>query len=212
MDLLNNIVEKVKNYSLQNNLETLPVSSHYAYKTSQGQVDGMVGTYLKIKCEDIIDFANYIEKIEEEQNIHLGINFYSLENEEKIIYTNVLQLILRTIIITIILIGITSSINIINASLCERKEEFETLSRIGATTGNINKTLIYECIYMFIKAMLISIVLSIPILYIIIKSMEKVIILDEILIPFGSIGLFILILFVISIIITLYSTRFIQEE
>ena len=65
---------------------------------------------------------------------------------------------------------------------------------------------------MFIKAMLISIVLSIPILYIIIKSMEKVIILDEILIPFGSIGLFILILFVISIIITLYSTRFIQEE
>ena len=78
--------------------------------------------------------------------------------------------------------------------------------------GNINKTLIYECIYMFIKAMLISIVLSIPIIYIIIKSMEEVIILDKILIPFGSIGLFILILFVMSLIVTLYSTRFIKEK
>ena len=205
MDMINNISENLQNYIIQNNIDYPPIWIHYSGKD-------IYGKSLKIKCEDIIDFANYIEKIEEEQNIHLGIDFYSLENEEKIIYTNVLQLILRTIIITIMLIGITSSINIINASLCERKEEFETLSRIGATTGNINKTLIYECIYMFIKAMLISIVLSIPIIYIIIKSMEEVIILDKILIPFGSIGLFILILFVMSLIVTLYSTRFIKEK
>ena len=204
MDLLNNILEKITKYSIENNVEYPAIATHTDYS--------IFNEILRIKCEDIIDFSNYIEKIEEEQNINLGIKFYSLENQEKIIYTNVLQLILRTIIITIMIIGVTSSINIINASLCEREEEFKALSRIGATKGNINKTLIYECIYMFIKAMIISIVLSIPILYIIIKSMEKVIILDKILIPFGSIGLFILILFAISIIITLYSTRFIKEE
>ena len=138
--------------------------------------------------------------------------YYSLENQEKIIYTNILQLLLRTIILTIIIIGIISSINIINASLYEREEEFKALSRLGATKGNIIKILIYENIYMFIKATVISIILSIPILYKIIKYMEKTIILDKILIPFTNIGIFILMLFIISLAIAIYSAKFIKEE
>ena len=65
---------------------------------------------------------------------------------------------------------------------------------------------------MFIKATIISIILSIPILYAIIKSMTKTIILDKILIPFTSIGIFILLLFIISLIIAIYSVKFIKEE
>ena len=135
-----------------------------------------------------------------------------MDNQEKIIYTNVLQLILQTIISTIIIIGIISSINIINASLCEREEEFKTLSRLGATNENINKILIYENIYIFIKATIISTILSIPIIYLIIKYMKNVIVLDKILIPYASIGLFILLLLVISMAIAIYSTKFIKEE
>jgi len=114
--------------------------------------------------------------------------------------------------LTIIIIGIISSINIINASLCEREEEFKALSRLGATKENIIKILIYENIYMFIKSTIISIILSIPILYAIIKSMTKTIILDKMLIPFTSIGIFILLLFIISLIIAIYSVKFIKEE
>ena len=65
---------------------------------------------------------------------------------------------------------------------------------------------------MFIKATIISIILSIPILYAIIKSMTKTIILYKILIPFTSIGIFILLLFIISLIIAIYSVKFIKEE
>ena len=65
---------------------------------------------------------------------------------------------------------------------------------------------------MFIKSIIISIILSIPILYAIIKSMTKTIILDKILIPFTSIGIFILLLFIISLIIAIYSVKFIKEE
>lgn len=170
------------------------------------------GNYVKIKCENIIDFSNYMDNIIQNQNIDISAKYYSLENQEKIIYANILELILRTIILTIIIIGIISSINIINASLCEREEEFKALSRLGATKENIIKILIYENIYMFIKSTIISIILSIPILYAIIKSMTKTIILDKMLIPFTSIGIFILLLFIISLIIAIYSVKFIKEE
>ena len=170
------------------------------------------GNFVKIKCENIIDFSNYMEDIIQKQNMDISTSYYSLDNQEKIMYTNILQLILQTIILTIIVIGIISSINIINASLCEREEEFRALSRLGATKGNINKILIYENIFMFIKATIISIILSIPILYMIIRFMEKTIIVDKLLIPFTNISIFILLLFIISFVIAIYSTKFIKEE
>ena len=205
MDTFNNIEEKINVHPKGLNQQNIWM--HYG-NTSNSES----GNFVKIKCENIIDFSNYIENIIQTQNIDIFAHYYSLENQEKIIYTNILELILRTIILTIIIIGIISSINIINASLCEREEEFKALSRLGATKGNIIKILIYENIYMFIKATIISIILSIPILYKIIKYMEKTIILDKILIPFTNIGIFILLLFIISLIIAIYSAKFIKEE
>lgn len=203
MDTFNNIEEKINIHPKGRNQHNIWM---FFGNTSNS------GNYVKIKCENIINFSNYIENIIQKQNIDISVKYYSLDNQEKIIYTNVLELILRTIILTIIIIGIISSINIINASLCERKEEFKALSRSGATKENINKILIYENIYMFIKATIISIILSIPILYMIIKSMEKTIILDKLLIPFTNIGIFILLLFIISLFIAIYSAKFIKEE
>ena len=171
MDTFNNIEEKI-------NIHPKGLNQQNIWKFFGNTSNS--GNFVKIKCENIIDFSNYMEDIIQKQNIDIFANYYSLENQEKIIYTNILELILRTIIFTIIIIGITSSINIINASLCEREEEFKALSRLGATKENIIKILIYENIYMFIKATIISIILSIPILYKIIKSLEKTIILDKI--------------------------------
>lgn len=99
-----------------------------------------------------------------------------------------------------------------NASLCEREQDFNILHSLGATKGNINKILIYECIYMFIKATIISIILSIPILYGIIKYIENIIILNKLLIPFGSIFIFFVIILLISLAVTLYSTRIIKDK
>ena len=203
MDSFNNIEEKINIHPKGINQQN--IWRHFGNTSNSGN-------FVKIKCENIIDFSNYIENIIQTQNIDISANYYSLENQEKIIYTNILELILRTIILTIIIIGIISSINIINASLCEREEEFKALSRLGATKENINKILIYENIYMFIKATIISIILSVPILYKIIKYMEKTIILDKILIPFTNIGIFILLLFIISLVIAIYSAKFIKEE
>lgn len=203
MDTFNKIEEKINIHPKGTNQQNIWM--HFGNTSNSGN-------FVKIKCGNIINFSNYMDNIIQNQNTDISAKYYSLENQEKIIYANVLELILRTIILTIIIIGIISSINIINASLCEREEEFKALSRLGATKENIIKILIYENIYMFIKSTIISIILSIPILYAIIKSMTKTIILDKILIPFTSIGIFILLLFIISLIIAIYSVKFIKEE
>lgn len=203
METFNNIEEKINAHP--KSLYQHNIWKHFGDTSNSGN-------FVKIKCGNIINFSNYMDNIIQKQNVDIYAHYYSLENQEKIIYTNILELILQTIILTIIVIGIISSINIINASLCEREEEFKELSRLGATKGNINKILIYENIYMFIKATIISIILSSPILYMIIKFMEKTIILDKILIPFVNIGIFILSLFIIFLVIAIYSTKFIKEE
>ena len=201
MNTYNKIEEKFNNYTLKDNNSTK--------KWIWSDTDA---TLIKIKCKDIIKFANYIEDIDTKQNIGIDVEYFSLENQEKNIYINIVQLILKVIIIAIIAIGIISTINIMNASLCEREQDFNILHSLGATKGNINKILIYECIYMFIKATIISIILSIPILYGIIKYIENIIILNKLLIPFGSIFIFFVIILLISLAVTLYSTRIIKDK
>ena len=168
---------------------------------------------IRVNCGNIISFSDYSWNLARKDDLKYLIPLiYSLEYQEKMIYLDILQLILRIIILTIVVIGIVSAINIINASLLERREEFNILSRLGATNGNMNKILIYECIYMFIKALIISVILSIPIIYGIVKHMENVIILKKLLIPFGSVSVFFAILFIISLVITLFSARFIKNK
>lgn len=203
MDSYNKIQDILNQYILEH-------KDHVITWMAFGEMDDPI--QIKIKCDNIIKFSDYIENIKKEQNIEISTDYYSLDDQEKIIYINILQLILKIIIFTIVLIGIISTINIINASLCERKQEFKILSNIGATKENINKILLYECFYIFIKSVIISIILSIPIVYIIIKHMESIIKLNELLIPFSSIGLFFIILFIISLFITFISTKFIKVE
>ncbi len=170
---------------------------------------------IKIKCKDIANFKIYMEDFSIKNNMdsdNFPVVYYSLMHQEKIIYINIIELLLKIIIIAIVTIGTVSAINAINASLVERKEDFNILYRLGATKGNIRKMLIDEGIYMFIKATIISIILSIPIIWKIVKQMENVIILNKLLIPYGKIAVFFAILFVISILVMIYSSRMIKEE
>ena len=193
MDTYNKIEENLKNENEEN--------------MSVGNTEA-----IKIKCDNVIEFANYIQDISIKKNCPIIVEYYTLENKEKIIYISVLENILNTIMTSIIVLGIVSTVNIINSSLCERKYDFKILYSLGATKENINKMLINEGIYIFIKALIISILLSIPILYVIIKYMENVVIINKLLVPYQNICIFIVVLFLLSFIITIFSTKFIEEE
>lgn len=167
---------------------------------------------VKIKCDNVIEFIKYMEELQQDNDFFDDLIYCSLESQEKTIYISIIELILKVMMIVIIVIGIISTINTINASLIERKEDFKVMYRVGATKEDIKKMLIYEGVYMFIKALVISIILSIPIVYAIIKYMKKIVIFNELFIPFGSIAIFIGMLFAITLAITIYSTKMIEED
>ena len=168
--------------------------------------------HIKINCDNVIEFKNYIDEVNKSREDKIWVDYYTLENQEKLIYINIVELLLRTIMIAIITIGIASTINIMNASLCERKEDFKILHRVGATKKDIRKILVYETVFMFMKATVISAIISIPIIWGIIKHMENVITINKILVPFGSIGIYLAIMLVIMLIITAYSSKTIKIE
>lgn len=201
METYNKIEEKFNNY--------IPKNENNIKKWIWNNRDTVS---VKIKCDNIIQFSNYIEDISTKHNIEIDAQYYSLQDQEKIIYINIVQLILRVIMVGIIAIAIVGVINIINASLSEREQDFNILYSLGATRATINKILIYECVYMFIKAMIISIILSIPIIYGIIKYMENIIVLNKLLIPFENIGIFFIIILFICLVISFCSTRFIKDK
>lgn len=200
----NKIENKIQDY-IQLNKENLTPD----FKTIE---DSMNFIHIKIKCENILSFSKYIDNIMEKQNVDLEIKYYTLENQENIIYVSVLEFLLKLVIGTIIIIGTASSINILNASLNERKKEFETLNIIGTTKKNINKILIYECVFVFIKALVISLIISIPIIYKIIEYMKNIIVLQETLIPYTNIVIFILALFIVSLVVTINSGKTIKKK
>lgn len=204
------IFTNMENY---NNIQKInsDYNDNEGYEVENWIVSDLDEILIKVKCKNIMNFSSYIDNIVKKQNIGIDAEYYSLENQEKIIYIEIVQLILNIIVISIIIIGIISTINIINASICERKQEFIVLNIVGATEENINKILMFECIYMFLKALMITIVLSIPIIYVIIKYMQNIIIENKLLIPFGKITLFIIGLFIISLIIFMYATNFIKK-
>lgn len=204
------IFTNMENY---NNIQKInsDYNDNEGYEVENWIVSDLDEILIKVKCKNIMNFSSYIDNIVKKQNIGIDAEYYSLENQEKIIYIEIVQLILNIIVISIIIIGIISTINIINASICERKQEFIVLNIVGATEENINKILMFECIYMFLKALMITIVLSIPIIYMIIKYMQNIIIENKLLVPFGKINLFIMGLFSISLMIFKYSTNFIKK-
>lgn len=168
--------------------------------------------YVKINCENIISFSNYLEDFIRKQDLDtMNAQYYSLENQEKVLYIQGVQLVLIIFILAIIIVGVISTINIINASFAERIQELKTLNNVGATTGNVRRMVIYECMYMFIKATILSSILSIPIVYGIIRYMENILVLNILYVPFVSIGIFVTILLGIALGITLCATRSIKD-
>ena len=212
MDKFNDIRKIIDTYISQNNTSQNDESSQVQF--IMGDQDY---SYIKVKCGNIIEFSNYVNEIirnDRSKNIDRISNatYYTLETQEKIIYINIIELILKFIIIAIVIIGIISILNILNASVYERKQEFIILNSLGATDGNIDKILIYESLYMFIKAMIISIILSMPMIYLIVKYMENIISFDHLLIPIGDICIFLGILLLISLGIAVYSIRIVKEK
>ena len=85
IDTFNKIEEKINIHPKGTNQQNIWM--HFGNTSNSGN-------FVKIKCGNIINFSNYMDNIIQNQNIDISAKYYSLENQEKIIYANVLELIL----------------------------------------------------------------------------------------------------------------------
>lgn len=121
------------------------------------------------------------------------------------------KIILYGFVILITLIGVTSVINTINMSVTLRRQEFAMLRSIGLTPKGFNKMLIFECLLFGIKSLLYGISVSLVITYLFHLSFNKMA-KTSLIIPYTSIIIAILGVFIIVLITMWYATKQIKKE
>ena len=121
------------------------------------------------------------------------------------------KIILYGFVILITLIGVTSVINTINMSVTLRRQEFAMLRSIGLTPKGFNKMLIFECLLFGLKSLLYGISVSLVITYLFHLSFNKMA-QTSLIIPYTSIIIAILGVFIIVLITMWYATKQIKKE
>ena len=123
----------------------------------------------------------------------------------------VLKILLYGFIALVTLIGVTSVINTINTSMALRKKEFAVLRSIGLTPKGFNKMLLFECFLFGFKSLLYSIPVSIGIIYLFHRAFGDLVTLNNLLIPYDSILIATISVFIIVLISMMYATSKIKK-
>lgn len=122
------------------------------------------------------------------------------------------KLLVYGFITLVTLIGVTSVFNTINTSIHLRRKEFAMLRSMGLSNKGFHKMLALECIFFGLKSLLYALPVSGGVIYLLYLSFKDMMDFDMMLIPYGSILIAIIGVFVIIIISTFYATRKIRKE
>ncbi len=111
----------------------------------------------------------------------------------------------------IVLIGVTSVINTINTSMNLRRKEFAMLRSVGLTPHGFNKILFFESLFFGLKSLVYGIPVSIAINALISSAIGGI--MDtKMIIPWGSLGVSIIGVFIIVLISMNYASKKIKKE
>lgn len=141
-------------------------------------------------------------------------NYLNIEEEFKLMNNIVfcIKLLIYGFITLVTLIGVTSVFNTINTSIHLRRTEFAVLRSMGLSTRGFNKMLLYESIFFGLKSLLYALPVSIGVTFLLSSSFKSMTEFNNMIIPYDSILMSIVGVFVIIIITTIYATRKIRKE
>ncbi|MEG0021462.1 MAG: FtsX-like permease family protein [Bacilli bacterium] len=159
------------------------------------------------KVDEVI--KEYIEKGEIKQYNYINIKEQS-ENANKIM--TIIKILVYGFISLVTLIGVTSVFNTINTSIALRRKEFAVLRSIGLTPKGFNKILWFESLFFGLKAILYALPFSFGVILLMHLSMMNIIQMESILIPWKSIIIAIVGVFIIVFLSTVYATKKIKHE
>lgn len=179
----------------------------------------------KNKFNPIESSANYvfntkdykkIAKDYEDKKINLESSINNM-NSPKIENANIKNIVLAIKILfygfiaLVVLIGVTSVINTINTSMNLRRKEFAMLRSVGLTPKGFNKLLFFESLFFGLKSLFYGIPVSIGINALIALAMAGVFE-TSLIIPWGSMLITVIGVFIIVIIAMKYATKKIKKE
>ncbi len=166
----------------------IKVSDNKAYDKESDEI---------VKTSDISDFR-----------------IFNISEEYKMIKNMVLmmQILVYGFISLVTLIGVTSVFNTINTSIALRRKEFAVLRSIGLTPKGFNKILYFESLFVGLKSLIYGLPFAFVITLLIHSSMSNMVEFNGMLIPYTSVIIAIVSVFVIVIITMMYASSKIKHE
>lgn len=154
------------------------------------------------------------EIVENYSESNIKIYAYNVKEETKLVNNLilVLKILLYGFITLVTLIGVTSVFNTINTSINLRRKEFSMLRSVGLTPKGFNKILYFESLFFGLKSLFYGIPVSILITLLLHYSFGTISTFTHVLIPYESILISIIGVFIIVIISMLYSSSKIKHE
>ena len=164
---------------------------------------------------DVDDDASFREALgskAEEYNTSYYYHNYSEEQKQTKSLLLALKILIYGFVVLVTSIGVTSVFNTISTSMNLRKSEFAMLRSMGLTRHGFNKMLLCESLFFGLKSLLYALPVSFAIVLYLNDVSKSIVNFNETIIPWNSIIIAIIGVFVIVLISVMYSTRKIKKE
>lgn len=189
------------------------ITSYENFKKLQNEKEGSYGMQIAVKTNDIAEFEENLKNVqEEEQNIGLENSYNVKEQIQQMKNLKlIIEIFLYGFIILISAIGVSNVFNTISTNIALRRREFANLKSIGMTNKQFKKMLDLECIFYGSKALLYGLPLGILVCFFLNKSFGNMFsFIFEI--PWSSILVSIIAIYVIVFATMLYASRKVKKE
>ncbi len=168
--------------------------------------------YIKSPKYDKLD--KLIEQKIENNTDFNQIGYTNIKKEMKMMnnLVLVLHILVYGFIVLVTLIGVTSVFNTINTSIALRRKEFAMLRSVGLTPKGFNRMLYFESLFVGLKALIYSIPFALLITILLHLSMSDIVSYNSLIIPYQSIIIAIVAVFLIILLSMMYASNKIKKE
>lgn len=165
-----------------------------------------------LDVEDDTSFREALESEAKEYDTSYYYHNYSEEQKQTKSLLLALKILIYGFVVLVTSIGVTSVFNTISTSMNLRKSEFAMLRSMGLTRHGFNKMLLCESLFFGLKSLLYALPVSFVIVFYLNDMSKSIVTFNETIIPWNSIIIAIVGVFVIVLISVMYSTRKIKKE
>ena len=165
-----------------------------------------------LKGDKLDSVKKSVEELDGTSKIHAY--YYNVKDDLKMI-TNmiiVIKILLYGFVSLVTLIGVTSVLNTINTSIQLRRREFAILRSVGLTPKGFNKILFFESLFFGLKSLIYALPTSFLIILLFHITLSDITTFESLLIPWNSILICVIAVFIIVILCNYYASSKIKKE